>query len=500
MGPVEKTPPLAPGDEVVSEGTPPDLIDTPAAGGAAIRGSAIRAGGFVLVIGMSLASIPLLVRHLGVVDFGRYATVLSVVTIATGATEAGLTQIGVREFSLRSPAERDRLMRNLLGIRVTLTAAAVLLATGFSALAGYGGTLVLGTFLAGIGALLLATQNTIAVPLNATLRLGWVTAAEVIKQFLTVIAIVGLVVAGAGLLPFLAATIPSTLIMLGLTVLVVRGLMPLRPAFERSEWASIARDILPFAAATAISFAYFRLTMVLMSLISTATQTGYFAASFRVIETVVTIPYLLVSAAFPVLARAASDDLGRLRYALQKLSEVGLLVGLWISLAIFVGAPFVIDVIAGSKFKPAVDVLRIQSFAVTATFLAIAFQFGLLALRRHNALLIANGCALALSAAMAAILIPGHGAKGAAIATVAGELALALSAGILFVRSRADLGLEPATMPRIVAAAAAALALALAVPGLGDVPRVVLFTVAYFGALVAVRAFPLEVVAAIRAR
>src|SRR5690349_5567460 len=105
-----------------------DLLDTPAAGPTAIRGSALRAGGYVAGIALSIAAVPLLIRHLGVADYGRYVTVISLVTIVQGVTDVGLGQIGVREYSTRSGPEGAQLMRNLLGVRIALTTAGVIIA------------------------------------------------------------------------------------------------------------------------------------------------------------------------------------------------------------------------------------------------------------------------------------------------------------------------------------------------------------------------------------
>lgn len=46
---------------------------------------------------------------------------IALVTIVQGVTDIGLGQIGVREFALRHGVARERLMRNLLGVRVALT-------------------------------------------------------------------------------------------------------------------------------------------------------------------------------------------------------------------------------------------------------------------------------------------------------------------------------------------------------------------------------------------
>ena len=49
----------------------------------------MRAGGYAVGTLLGLASAPLLIRHLGIDDFGRYVAVTSLVTIIAGFTEGG---------------------------------------------------------------------------------------------------------------------------------------------------------------------------------------------------------------------------------------------------------------------------------------------------------------------------------------------------------------------------------------------------------------------------
>lgn len=79
----------------------PDLLDTPQAGPAAVRGGAMRVVGYVAGVALSVGSSALLFRHLGVVDSGRYVTVLALIAIVLGVTDVGLTTIGVRELAVR---------------------------------------------------------------------------------------------------------------------------------------------------------------------------------------------------------------------------------------------------------------------------------------------------------------------------------------------------------------------------------------------------------------
>ena len=93
-------------------------------------------------------SAALLFRHLGVVDGGRYVTVLALVATVQGLTDFGLTAIGMRELvragGRRARAGRARGDRAADPVDRLGGAGAV----AFAALAGYGGVLVLGTALA----------------------------------------------------------------------------------------------------------------------------------------------------------------------------------------------------------------------------------------------------------------------------------------------------------------------------------------------------------------
>ena len=161
-----------------------DFLSTVEAGPAAVRGGALRVGSFMAGSLVSVGVAALLFRYLGVVNTGLYTTALSLSAVVTGFTDLGLTAIGMREFSVQRGEERATLARNLLGIRLVLTVIGVILISVFAFLA-YGRTLGLGVLIAGAGVLVQNTQTTLAVPLMAELRLGWVAALDLARQMVS---------------------------------------------------------------------------------------------------------------------------------------------------------------------------------------------------------------------------------------------------------------------------------------------------------------------------
>jgi O-antigen/teichoic acid export membrane protein len=476
-----------------------DILDTGEAGGRAIRGGGMRVAGYVAGALLTLVSVPLLVRHLGVADFGRYTTVVSLVAIVAGVTEAGIGSVAVREYAAMKGQERWRFMRDILGARIVLTSAGVAAALAFAAIAGYASDMVVGTLAAGLGLLVGIVQGAYMVPLGAYLRLGTLTALDLLRTFLTTALVVALVAAGAGLVAFLAAPVPIALLLLVLTVVLVRGQMPFMPAFHPGRWWPVVRELAPLAAATALGSLYFRMAIIVMSLIAVELETGYFSASYRVIEALAGIPALLVGVTFPILARAARDDPERMRYAMQRIVEVALIVGGWMTIATALGAGFAMDVIGGDEAEPAADVLRIQSLYLVACFGNLAFQTGLLALRMHREMMLSALAALICVLVLLGVLVPAYDARGAAMAVVASEVVLAaVEAGFLW-RAHRQLRPQVGVVPKVLLAAAASVAAALLVGG-HDVVRVAVATAVYVAALAALRAIPPELVGALLRR
>ena len=468
-----------------------DVLDTPAAGGLVIRGGVLRTVGYGVGIVLSVAAVAILIRHLGAADFGRYVTVISLITIVGSLAEAGLTNLGIREYSTLQGEQRDAVMRNLLGLRLAISTVGAIAALAFALAAAYSSEMVAGTAAGGLGLLLLNLQGAYSVPLSSQLILGRVAALEVVRNIVQLALTALLVALGAGLFGFLAIPVPATLAVLGLTLVWIRGAIPLTPAFDPQVWKSLLRVTASFAVATAVGTLYVYVIVLVMSLISTEDEVGYFGASFRVFVVVASIAGLLVSAAFPVLARAARDDRARLAYALQRLFEVSLIVGAGLAVLAVLGASIAIDVIAGPGFEPAVETLQVQGAAILASFLLATWGFGLISLHRHAALLGANAFALVLSIGFSLLLVPEHGALGAAITTVIGETGMAVAYAVALMRASPELRPGLAVMWKVALATAVGLGAGVAVGGSGVV-AVVVAGVVYAGAVLSLRAVPDE--------
>jgi O-antigen/teichoic acid export membrane protein len=474
-----------------------DILASPAAGGAAIRGGALRVGGYLVGVLLTVVSAAVLFRYLGPDDAGRYVTVLAIVAIVGSMFDGGLHSLAIRETSVRRGDDRSAVIGDLVGMRLVLGVVGTLLAAAFATLAGYEQSLVLGTALGSVGLVLWSVHLIIAAPLVASLKLGWVTAIDVFRQAATVVLVLAFVWAGLGLLAFFAVPIPIAIVAVVWTILLVYGKVALAPSFRTSRWRRLLRDVVPYALATAAGLLYFRVAVVLMSLVSTERETGLYSAAFRIVEVLMIVPQLAVGVLLPILARAASDDHDRLAYGVDRAFRATAVFGAGLAVVLAIGAPFAIAVVAGPDFADAADMLRVQALGLGVALVTSVFTYALLSLRLHRELLYANGIALAVSIALTLVLGRAWGGMGAAIAVVAAELCLAAGAVWLLVRDSPALSPAWSFLPRVLAAALATAAVA-AIPGVPNVVLAATGLIVYVALALGLHLIPEEVLAELR--
>jgi O-antigen/teichoic acid export membrane protein len=461
----------------------------------AIRGGALRVLGYATGVFVSLGTATLLVRELGIPGFGRYVTVTSLIALVGGVTEAGIVVYGIREYTARDEPDRRHLMGNLLAMRLSFTLVGVGLAACFALASGYRQVLVLGTLVAGVGLLVQVVADVLSISLQAQLQLGRLTVVELSRRILALILIGTLALIGTGLLPFLAASTVAAAVALALVAWMVRSYLTIRLSFDWQIWRELLVETLPYAIALSIAAVYFYVTVIIMSLIATAIQTGLFATSFRVTQVALAIPSLLLTAVFPLLSRAHRDE-ANLGTTVGKVFTVAIICGVWMSLALALSASFIIDVIAGSHGRGAVPVLRIQGLVLIVSFVSTSSALSLVALKRYRPLVVASSSALLLNIVLALILVPALGAKGGAVADVVTEAVAAIGLTVTLIRALPEHHITLAFVPSVVVACAAS-GVVLLLP-IGAVAQVIGATGIYFGTLFFAGTIPDEVVDAAR--
>jgi O-antigen/teichoic acid export membrane protein len=470
---------------------PPGALTGDDVGRRVVRGGAARVAGFVLGNLFAAAGAVIALRYLGVEEFGRYGTVMALVAIVQGITDAGLSVTGAREVSLTHTTEdRRRLLAHILGLRIALTGVGVLGAVAFAALVGYDSTLVAGTAIAGAGVFLISVQSAMLIPLSVDLRNGALTLNEVLRQGLLVAGFILLALIGADLIDFFVLQVVAGVALLLVTpVLVARSDLVL-PRWTTRELRKLAAIGIPVAIAAVLMAVYFRVVVVLMSLLSDdAEQLGFVVTSTRIFELAAALPLMLSGVILPVMTVAARDNPVRLRYVIQEMTQAMALGGGLLLIVILLAAEPILEILGGSEYVGAAPVLRIQAIAVLTLFVSAAWSPALIGMHKQGAVAAATAVGLGVVLVAGVILIPLWDAEGAAAAAALADLFVVSIQYVLLRRAGPGRELKGWFVPRWLVAAGLAMAVAL-IPGLPALVDGALAAVIFVGAAFALKIVP----------
>lgn len=196
---------------------------------------------------------------------------------------------------------------------------------------------------------------------------------------------------------------------------------------ENDEVRRLMRAAVPLMGATVLSLLFHRIDILMLSRMVDERFWGYYGVAVRVIDVVVLAPRILATAVYPQLRLAREKGETPTVTLISGSTRVTLVFCSALAIAVWIFAPFIVRVMGGSGFAPAVGALRILAWA-------IALQAGchmmvrlLFAADRERDLLPIGAIGIVANVILNALLIPRMGIKGAALATfVSYGLTLAL--------------------------------------------------------------------------
>jgi O-antigen/teichoic acid export membrane protein len=397
--------------------------------------------GKFLTAAISIIVIKILTNYLGRAGFGEYITVYEFLAFFAIAADFGIFQIAVREIT-NNPKQRAKIFSNILSIRAIFSIIAMCAAIiAVFCIPKYTDTNIpIGVVIAAITTFLDLIFGTISSLLQIEMKMERTVLALVLGK-LVALAWMSIIIfywlpqnPAMGFFQILIAGIFGNSLQLIIIWLTARKLEKIFFGFDFDFWKKVLLKTLPYGAAILLATIYFRIDVILLSLLLPKKianeQVGLYGVAMRIVENLQMISIFFLNSALPTFTRFFRDSKKKIRNSLQMAFDFLLLVGLPIVSGGIVLAYPIIALVAAPEFLSDFKInflgsdvaLQILLAAMLIAFLGNLFGYILLAAGRQIKLLWVSGIAVIFNLISNFFVIPQFGFRGAALTSVVSEI------------------------------------------------------------------------------
>jgi O-antigen/teichoic acid export membrane protein len=365
-----------------------------------------------------IVSIPV-ARYLGPSDYGILIFVLSFVAIAMPVASAGLENIVTKELVQR-PDDQGTIMGTVFFLRKAL---------GFSVSGLFCIYCVIGPFPNEEIRLYAAVTTSAAILGNASIFQNWFVANHVLRPFAIAGTIKSLVFSAARIIFIVSEASLDVFIYVSALELGLGGTIAWacyrfsrkeRLAFrvDKSLAYSLLRRSWPLAISSVAAALYLKLDIILLTNLSSSSESGLYGAAARLSEIWYFIPSLLMTAMFPSFLEVHRRGGLEFQNFLQDLLDMLAAIGTFIALVVTATAPVIINLLYGPNYAPAATILVVHIWAGLFIFMRAVLSKWLVAEDLYIYSLVTHASGAVANIGLNLVLIPRYGGLGAAIATL----------------------------------------------------------------------------------
>ena len=385
---------------------------------------------------LKLVLIVYVARILGATEYGKFTFALAFVSLFLIFSNLGLDSIVTREFA--RDKEKEKEFYSILSLKILLSLGTLILILIGSFFVASDETIRKVIWILAIYVLVNSFYSIIYSFFYARQRMEYEAMGEVFTA---------LMVTGFGL--FVIFKFPSVInlsyaylfsTLIGLIFILIffhLKFLPFKLSWKKEIWQKFLSMSWPLALASLFSTLYVNIDSVMMGYLNQITETGWYNASFRVINIALLPMGLIAGSFFPVFSKFAypakdmvADKVKEMKENLQKIWDYDLEIMILLAVPLVVGgitlAPKIINFIYGQDFLPSILVFQILIIMAGISFLYRPFMEVLVASDQQKKIFWVVFMGAMINIILNLILIPKYSLYGAAVATVITHLSMSI--------------------------------------------------------------------------
>lgn len=365
-------------------------------------------------------------RYLGAEDFGILSFAIAFTGISCLLADLGLSIFITREVS-RNNLLASKYVGNVLVIKTILT----IITIGFTAtvinLLGYPPKTVMVVYLITLSTIFTSFTNMFNSIFQAFQKMEYISTGRILYSILMFAGILVTIHKNMDIIFFASVYFFVSLIALGYSFYIcVRKFIIPKIELDFKFWKYLLKESIPFWMTSVFVIIYFRMDMIMLSIMKGDEAVGWYAASYRLIDGLSIIPSILMSVMFPVFSKCYVDSKNSLELAFKKSFKFLIIISIPIGVGITILADEIIMLFYGGEYLPSVAALKILIWASVLSFINCTPSMLLNSTNKQRYLMTVTFIGATLNTLLNYMLIPSLSYEGAGISTVTTEFIVGL--------------------------------------------------------------------------
>ena len=369
-------------------------------------------------------------RFLDAADYGRFSFALALTTIVETIMDVGLSQVTARAVARQKEAAAQ-LFRHVLGLKLVWVAGGLIVLVAVAPILRSDPVVIRTCYLLGISAAVRSYLLTARGLLQGLGRFDLETVAVVADRLLLLILGAAALWAGYGLTGLALAFVAARLLMLLVVGALLRPTVgAVRPQFDREAWRGLQASALPLGFFMLTLNMYTYIDTVILGIMRSDAETGWYAASYRIYEGLTYAPSVLAAVLTPRLSFLFVHDRRSHRRLMMRGLAASAPLGLLLGGTAVWAAPSIVVILFGESYAPAAAPLRVLAGGSLLVFSTWILHAAAISINLDRRLFVTTVIGLSVNVALNILFIPPWGIRGAAWATVLAEAVTVVLLGV----------------------------------------------------------------------
>lgn len=370
---------------------------------------------------IGIAVIAIITRYLGQNGFGQYTTILTFLSFFGIIADLGLTLVTTQMVS-QPDIDKNKVLSNLFGLRLVTATIFLGLAPLIVFFFPYETIIKLGVAVTTLSFYFISLNQIFIGLFQKELRMDKAVISEIISKAFLLAGTIIAVKLNYGLLGIMLALTISAAVNFALNFIFSFSFAKISVRFDKEVWADIMKRSWPLALTIFFNLLYLKTDTLILSLIKSQAEVGIYGAAYRVIDLLITVPFMFAGLILPIMTAAwAKNNTESFKNIIQKSFDIMIIIALPMIIGTQFIATQVMTLVAGTDFALSGTILKILIIAASVVFIGTIFSHAIIAINRQKTLIWPYFFTSITALAGYIIFIPIYSYYGAAWVTIYSE-------------------------------------------------------------------------------